>query len=87
MRRRGERLSVLMTVLMTERDFQIWNDIQYSGGVQTVHGANSTLNKGATGLPLRASAVLGHRGGEREEREREEKGDRITFGEGEHTAL
>ena len=23
-------------------------------------GANSTLNKGATGLPLRASAVVGH---------------------------
>ena len=30
--------------------------------------------KGVTGLPLRASAVVGHRGGEREEREREEKG-------------
>ena len=40
-----------------------------------MHGANSTLNKGATGLPLRASAVVGHeegRGrGERDFRERD----------------
>ena len=32
-------------------------------------GANNTLNKGVTGLPLRVSAVVGHRGGKREERE------------------
>ena len=32
----------------------------------------STLNKGATGLPLRVSAVVGHRGGKREERERKQ---------------
>ena len=37
-------------------------------------GANSTLNKGATGLPLRANAVVGHeegrgRGGREKKRE------------------
>ena len=34
-------------------------------------GANSTLNKGATGLPLRASAAVGHEEGRGRERERE----------------
>ena len=34
-------------------------------------GANSTLNKGATGLPLRASAVVGHEEGRGRERERD----------------
>ena len=68
-----------------------------------MHGANSTLNEGVTGLSLRASVVVGYRGGEREEREREEKGDgsinreekketkekrkENLFGEGEHTAF
>ena len=42
-----------------------------TGAGLTVHGANSTLNKGATGLPLRASAVVGHEEGRgRGERER-----------------
>ena len=34
-------------------------------------GANSTLNKGATGLPLRASAVVGREEGEGERRREE----------------
>ena len=39
--------------------------------VWAVHGANSTLNKGATGLTLRTSAVVGHEEGRgRGERER-----------------
>ena len=46
-----------------------------TGAGLTVHGANSTLNKGATGLPLRASAVVGHEEGRGRERERE--GDNI----------
>ena len=59
-------------------------------------GANSTLNKGATGLPLRASAVVGYRGGgergegkgDREEKkEATEKKKGKLFGEEEHTAL
>ena len=59
-------------------------------------GANSTLNKGVAGLPLRASAVVGYQGGEREERKKEmERGKRRQrrrkreklFGEGEHSAL
>ena len=42
-----------------------------TGACWTVHGANSTLNKGATGLPLRASAGVGREEGEGERKERE----------------
>ena len=49
-----------------------------TGACWTVHGANSTLNKGATGLPLCASAVVGHEEG-RERRERETSEKETTF--------
>jgi hypothetical protein len=62
-----ERLSVCMT----EETYRV----RYrSSRCWRLHGANRTFIKGATGLPLRVSAVVGHRS--RRKRERKREGER-----------